>query len=515
MISSKNELAYMTRNQTTPVAEADADAREESWAQTTCFALSAVALSFALNISQGFLNAGALLWISVAFAWCLGAVLTRRNGFFTDRSDWSRALLHGVLQLGVWMQLIRLSRNIPIYLQKPILSSTVDVLHFGALLVLLLTFAAYIPRFRYRKAIFPAILLVHVALGVWMIRHCQWPGTDVFVIQRDAARALLHGINPYTITFPDPYHSKSTFYAPGLSVGGRLMTGYVYPPLSILMALPGQLLGDVRYANLMAISGAGALLAYARPSRFSFLAATLFLFFPQVFFVLVLCWTDAFIVLLLAAVLFAACRAPRFLAVALGLLMAVKQYLFLIAPLIFLLVPEQKTEANRKSSTWRLLGKTVLVGLAVSLPLVLWNPAAYWRCAVLLNFGNPFRPDSLNFAAAWFAFTKQVPSSLIGFALLIPTYWLIVKRSPRTPAGFAGATALLYFVFFLFGRQAFINYYFVIFSALCGAVAVAKLDDAPNRHSLGENSAGASPSDAGSAGDSASEVLPTMQSKYS
>ena len=121
--------------------------------------------------------------------------------------------------------------------------------------------------------------------------------------------------------------------------------------------------------------------------------------------------TKTYIVLLLAAVLFAACRAPRFLAVALGLLMAVKQYLFLAAPLIYLLVPEQETTSNAKSSTWRLLGKTVLVALAVSLPLILWNPSAYWRYAVLLNFNNLFRPDSLNFAAAWFAFTKHPPSS--------------------------------------------------------------------------------------------------------
>ncbi len=479
MTFSSTEATPRARTESTHAASHVAESAEPtaSWAQTTIFALSAIALSFALNVSQGFLNGSALLWISLSFAFCLGAVMTRRAGLFTNRSDWSRTFLHSVLQLGVWLQLIQLLMHFPRYLNKPIAFATVDIFRFGISLVLLLTIASCIPRFRYQKAVFPLILLAHVALSVWMIRHCHWPGIDVFVIQRDSARALLHGVNPYTITFPDPYHGQPSHYASGVAVGGRLMTGYVYPPLSVLMALPGQLLGDVRYANLMAISGAGALLAYARPSRFSFLAATLFLFFPQVFFVLVMCWTDAFIVLLLAAVLFAACRAPRFLAVALGLLMAVKQYLFLAAPLIYLLVPEQETTSNAKSSTWRLLGKTVLVALAVSLPLILWNPSAYWRYAVLLNFNNLFRPDSLNFAAAWFAFTKHPPSSLIGFALLIPTYWLIVKRSPRTPAGFAGATALLYFVFFLFGRQAFINYYFVIFSALCGAIAVAKLDE--------------------------------------
>lgn len=48
-----------------------------------------------------------------------------------------------------------------------------------------------------------------------------------------------------------------------------------------------------------------------------------------------------------------------------------------------------------------------------------------------------------------------------------------VKLAPATPAGFAGATAVSFFVFFLLSKQAFMNYYYVVFVAMGCAVAAA------------------------------------------
>ena len=192
---------------------------------------------------------------------------------------------------------------------------------------------------------------------------------------------------------------------------------------------------------------------------------------PRVFYILVNCWTDSFVVLLFALLLFAACRKPRLTSVAFGLLLAVKQHLFLCIPLATLIC----SRGQRHKDVSSFLVRAVLVALAVSLPLILWNTRAFIDYAVLMMFGQLFRPTSLNYAAFWALSTGQAPSPLIGFLILLPIYVLILHRSLRTPAGFAASVALLYFAFFLFGRQAFINYYYFVFAALCGAVATFAL----------------------------------------
>src|SRR4029079_3593023 len=67
-------------------------------------------------------------------------------------------------------------------------------------------------------------LLVSIVfmLGLWTINKSPSPGIDVFVFQQDAAGALAHGINPYTITFPDIYAGHAPWYTPDMIKDGRL-----------------------------------------------------------------------------------------------------------------------------------------------------------------------------------------------------------------------------------------------------------------------------------------------------
>jgi hypothetical protein len=51
----------------------------------------------------------------------------------------------------------------------------------------------------------------------------------------------------------------------------------------------------------------------------------------------------------------------------------------------------------------------------------------------------------------------------------------VTSRAPRTPAGFAGATAVFFFVFFLLSKQAFMNYYYLVLVALACAVGGAMI----------------------------------------
>ena len=79
---------------------------------------------------------------------------------------------------------------------------------------------------------------------------------DVLTFHDGAARALLHGISPYGITYPNPFEARETqaFYGSGLATADRILVGYPYPPVSLLLVLPGYLLGDTRFAMVAAVA---------------------------------------------------------------------------------------------------------------------------------------------------------------------------------------------------------------------------------------------------------------------
>lgn len=318
------------------------------------------------------------------------------------------------------------------------------------------------------RARVPLLLVPHFLLGLWLIRHALWGHTDVQYFQGDGSAALLRGVNPYTITFPDILSGWGLpYYGPGLSDGERLLFGFPYPPLSLLLALPGHLFGDYRYAQVVAVTLAGALMAYMRPGRLAPAAAALFLFTPKVFHVLEEGWTEPFVVLLLAATVYCACRYPKLLPVALGLFLAIKQYLFFVPLLAVLLLPRPL----RWADLWRLLWPAAVVALVVSLPLALWNVRAFVYDVVLLQFRQPFRFDAVSYLG-WYAryYGLQLPSWLT-FAAVAPPLGLALWRGARTPSGFAAGVAAVYLTFFVFSKQAFANYYFFVIGALCCALA--------------------------------------------
>src|SRR5262249_47012756 len=201
---------------------------------------------------------------------------------------------------------------------------------------------------------------------------------------------LRHGLNPYALTFPNIY-SDTAYYGPGLTVDGRLQFGFPYPPLSLLLAMPGQLLAaDHRYAQLAAVEISAGLMIFARSHGFGSIAAALFLTTPRMLFVLEQGWTEPFIALGLATVLWRACRVPRFVPWLFGLFLALKQYLILAVPGGLLLVrsPRQRLQL--------VVGASRVVA-GVTLPFVIWNPAAFWRSVVTLQLYQPFRPDALSY----------------------------------------------------------------------------------------------------------------------
>jgi len=192
----------------------------------------------------------------------------------------------------------------------------------------------------------PALAILALGVGLFVIHGLPMPGIDVLMFQMISSDALLQGVNPYTIRFPDPYppESSAMFYGPGVSVDGILQFGFPYMPLSLFMVLPGYLLGDVRYTHLLAMVGTGLLIWRSGTNRpISSIAAALLLFSPIFPLMVFLAWTESQIALLLALTVYCHQRRPALMPFALGLLLASKQYMPAMAPLALLLLPRPWT----------------------------------------------------------------------------------------------------------------------------------------------------------------------------
>ena len=440
-------------------------AREsDPWTTTLALSISVISLGHALQISNGLFRPQALLWLTVAFIVAAIGIAIPAIPEIEALKD--RPIIC-VLGVGLVWQFVQLLTARPgIYLR---LTNSTTYLPFviGLVVAAVLVGAGISKPLRLGRAWFPLLLLTHFLLGVWLIKTSPRPFIDVYIFQRNSSVALLHGINPYTITFPDIY-GRSPFYGPGLSVNGRLRFGYPYPPLSLFLDVLGHVFGgDYRYALLAAMTLAGACMGYARPGRVGALAAATFLFTPRVFFVLEQGWTEPFVVQLLCATVFCACREPKALPIMLGLFLATKQYVVLVVPLTWLLLPRPVHWRD----LWRLLWQAGLVAAVVTLPLMLWNIPAFIRDVVTLQLVQPFRRDALSYLVWLVRVGVSRPPIWVPVAAIIPAIVLALWRSPRTPAGFATATALVFFAFFAFNKQAFCNYYFFVVGALGCAIA--------------------------------------------
>src|SRR5262245_18079438 len=319
--------------------------------------------------------------------------------------------------------------------------------------------------------------LAGVMLGLfWIvasvsIRSASTPRIDVLMFQQVGAESLLQGQNPYSPRYPNLYGADSGFYGPGVvDASNRLTVGLPYPPLSLLLSLPGYVLGgDSRYADIAAMTASAGLLLLCGPSRWTALVAVLLLLTPRVLFVIEYAWTETLFAFAFSALMFTAIRWRRAMPYALGLFLATKQYSVFALPLVPLLVASDKQE-----SAVRVIGLALAVAAAVTLPFFIWDPHAFWRAVVEFQFVQPLRTESLSHLVWGHKYFPWVPwQQALPFVLLIGTIMVALWRSRPTPAYFAGAFGIAQLVFFAFSKQAFANYYFFVIATLCWAAAAA------------------------------------------
>ena len=446
-------------------------ARGDSWTRTTVLALLLLGLGQMLLASDGHYTPEAIGWLLLVSALGLVALLAPP---LPPLERLGLCIPAGVLTGGLVLQFSQVLTHSPGMYLRPVNGWLPFLAAVGAAAVLSGSLAHAGPGW---ARVGTAMLAVcFFAAGLWVLQASPRPAIDVFVFQQQASDALLHGRNPYTLTFPNIY-GHTSFYGSELTDGRTLFFGFPYPPLSLFLASLGfATTGDYRSAQLVAFVVSAACLVALRPDHLGALAAAIFLFTPRGLFVLEQGWTEPFGVALLGLVLVAAVRAPRILWLALGCFIGWKQYTVVLLPLTALLLPRPFSW-----KAWaRLVVPALLVALAVSLPLALWDARGFFRSVVWLQTVQPFRADALSFPSALVAMgytpPAVVPTLLVLTALAVA---VVLLWAPRTPQGFALAVTLVLGVFFAFNKQSFCNYWFLVLGAT--ALAVASFTSKPAR----------------------------------
>jgi len=311
------------------------------------------------------------------------------------------------------------------------------------------------------KCVFPFFLTAHTIMTVALLRSSP-AHIDVQLYLNDGVIWLFHGHNPYSMTIPNIYRSPFTemFYGPNVVINGRVPYGFPYLPVALFLAIPGYLLGDVRYSQLIAmlvtvlvlrriasdgIGRAIAILAVAAPASIPMLTGA---------------WVEPGLVALLACLVLALERQRHnLIALFLGLFLASKQYVVVAIPVIWIL---------QRSATRRVILLGFGIAGAVIVPFFLVDPAEFWRTIVAIRL-PPLRPDSLSLLVSSVNTFGWPPTWTYGVLPLVGgglTAVLIALRAPRTPAAFAAGVGLSLLVTILLSKQAFMNYYFLVSGAL-------------------------------------------------
>lgn len=333
---------------------------------------------------------------------------------------------------------------------------------FGMTAVFSLT--RVLPHMRWAFELF---LLTHAGMAVMLLRSSP-ANIDVEVYLHDGVVALFHGHNPYGITVRNIYPMRLTdlLYGPGVVVDGRVNAGFPYPPFVLLAAIPGLLLGDVRYSQLIAMLVTALILRRLASDRIGRAVAVLGVASLSAIPVLMGAWTEPVTVALLACLVLALERQrDALISLFLGLMLVSKQYFVVVLPAVWLI---------RQWLTRHVLLLGLAVAAAVTLPLFLVDPATFWKAIVGIQRA-PLRPDSISLLVSsvntfgWpppWTYAKLAP---VGGGL---TALLLAMHAPRTPAAFAASAGLTLLVTTLLSKQAFLNYYFLVSGAfLIAAVA--------------------------------------------
>jgi len=300
------------------------------------------------------------------------------------------------------------------------------------------------------------LALPHPLIDVW-----SWTQTSV--------RALLHGVHPYRAQAPDELQGAFNY--------GYALTVYPYMPATLIVYAPVvALMGDFRFLLAACVPLTIALVRATghrlRAKEIVIDAITLaILLHPRGLSLTAFGWTEPLLLLVVAAFVYLVVRAPEGpgQATAFFLLPALKQYV--IAPVVLYLVMKPPRPPLRAA----VVGLTVAAATIVPLLWWDWRPTLAGIVFQMIELKSP-RLDSDSLVALSGVTTGYYPdrwwSVIVQFVTGGFWYWRLRRTGA---AGLLLASALTLFATFLFGWQAFPNYYyFVAGLLLLGALVLAE-----------------------------------------
>lgn len=431
-------------------------------ADALLFLLLAV-LGNTLRVSHGHMDPTQLAIVTVA-------VLGVGGYFVLSACDESPTLRMEIWLAGLWFLFASflVLKNQTIYAEENIWHIVVNVglwvnAIFSLYLLVGLNFGDDRDPFWQRIVWVPLLLwpLILVAL----LHASPNPKIDVFSIGSDAAKLLLGGRNPYQETFADIYGGAYGYAA-----------GYVYLPSILLFnTLFYYMFGDIRFTYIFSqIVVLFFVWQLARKRGLSLVASSLFgliwISFPVTLFVLEQAWNDTLTIAFSAALVFSLDRQTRdnstfawvLTGIFLGLVIGSKQYAFVVGWITVLYV--------WRNFGWATALRVIFLGLAVLsagvLPFFLSNPQVFIERTLFEIASYPIRIDAMSWTAYVLASTGfETLGSMVGELYLVSavavTFWFI-SRPKATLFHWAWALFLIYGVVFLFGKQAFCNYYYFL-----------------------------------------------------
>jgi hypothetical protein len=315
-----------------------------------------------------------------------------------------------------------------------------------------------------------ALLAAFVLPAGWVLWKSADPFIDTFVVHQESCEAFLHGRNPYGIHVTNLYGADGTKWLPPEFVTmEKMLFGYPYPPVTLLLSMPGYIaLEDARYSMLAAVVVAAGLMTRMHRGATAVMSAVVFLSFSRMFEVLESSWTDTYLVMLLALCVYCATRKSKLLPWGIGLLLVSKQYTVLMIPATLLLLPWPL----RWKDMLKFYSKAIIAGVVVILPFIVTQFDGFMAGVVKMHLAARPRDDSLSFSAFFKASEWGGVASLVAFGACFMIQAIALRLAPRSAFGFALTVSSATFGLFIFGKG-FMNYYFFIFGAMCCAMAAA------------------------------------------
>lgn len=334
---------------------------------------------------------------------------------------------------------------------------------------------AVVPMVRSRALSWALVAGGAVIIGIGVAGAWNWGSSDfdVFTEVQGSTAALLRGQNPYSPVYSVliGWHGKVPVYG---------SASFCYGPMVVLLSIPARVVGDVRLTVLLLnASVLGALLVWARralgDNRLGPTIAALLCASPFLPFMVLTEWTDSFGVAGMAwwLVLRDRHRVPATLALTLGIT-SKPSMLLLLLPLM------AWRGGPRRELLWASAASLVVVA-----PFALWTGVPQFVYDTVGVFGDlPARPDGITLdGLATVLGHAFVPGGILSLGVA-GAVLLFLRRRPLDYGSALAAGAGMLTVVCLFGKQAFLNYYYIaaiglLFTVGGGTLAAAEAPWSP------------------------------------